>query len=340
MSANESISEEDFVQGGLRHSSDDAEDGAKLGTADDTEVISGEPHEYDGEEEDDDDEEDEDDEEDFTISTDSMALLASIRPETDNEKKLYEALEKQILFAERIYQEVRKLKAFCKKRKQPYKRKRKETGAPVRALSAYNIFMKEKFDQISQENKDALRSDDKDVQLKRLPPASIVSKTASLWKELPSDQKRVYFEKAKADKKRYQEEMASYNPPTKGMARKRNKTGYNIFFSTHVAQMKQSSQGVPSERGSVARTVGNAWKKLTPEQRDYYEQEASRLNKFEGEGETGKGLSNIGPSGITTNEMDTQRYASTYQHPGVSLGQQQQQSQQQQPNFVAHPMFQ
>ena len=54
--------------------------------------------------------------------------------------------------------------------------------------------------------------------------------------------------------------MSEYQPPDKEVNRKRTKTGYNIFFTEHVQQLKQSENGVPSERGSVARIVGNAWK--------------------------------------------------------------------------------
>ncbi len=54
--------------------------------------------------------------------------------------------------------------------------------------------------------------------------------------------------------------MAMYNVPGKQSNRKRNKTGYNLFFTHHVNEMKSNDTGVPSERGSVARLVGNAWK--------------------------------------------------------------------------------
>lgn len=71
--------------------------------------------------------------------------------------------------------------------------------------------------------------------------------------------------------------MASYQAPDRGF-RKRNKTGYNLFFSAHVLRMKNTETGVPSERGSVARIVGDAWKKMTEEERDFYEREADKLN--------------------------------------------------------------
>ena len=69
----------------------------------------------------------------------------------------------------------------------------------------------------------------------------------------------VYF-RAKQDRKRYDDQMAKYQPPDKQSNRKRNKTGYNMFFSFHVNHLKTHESGVPSERGSVARLVGNAWK--------------------------------------------------------------------------------
>lgn len=63
--------------------------------------------------------------------------------------------------------------------------------------------------------------------------------------------------RAKADRKRYEEQMAKYQPPDRQSNRKRNKTGYNMFFSWHVNKLKDENTGVPSERGSVARIVGN-----------------------------------------------------------------------------------
>lgn len=72
--------------------------------------------------------------------------------------------------------------------------------------------------------------------------------------------------------------MAQYNPPDKQSNRKRNKTGYNMFFSAHVLRLKQTESGVPSERGSVARLVGTAWKQLSQEDKQYYEREADKHN--------------------------------------------------------------
>lgn len=176
------------------------------------------------------------------------------------EKLLLEAMKRKESHIDRLTGEVTKLKAFISKRKQTYKRKRKDEGAPTRALSAYNIFVQDRFAKLAKENEAALKSADSDAQLKRVPPANLVASTGTQWKELSPEEKAKYEERAKADRKRYEEQMAQYQPPDKQANRKRNKTGYNMFFSAHVLRLKQSEMGVPSERGSVARLVGTAWK--------------------------------------------------------------------------------
>jgi HMG-box domain len=72
--------------------------------------------------------------------------------------------------------------------------------------------------------------------------------------------------------------MTQYQAPDKQSNRKRNKTGYNMFFTAHVLQMRQTNDGVPSERGFVARDVGIAWKALAAEEKAYYEREADKHN--------------------------------------------------------------
>eukprot|EP00980_Cylindrotheca_fusiformis_P014205 scaffold3736_cov103-Cylindrotheca_fusiformis.AAC.7 len=220
---------------------------------------------------------------------------------TKLEKILLDSLKRKDAHLERLTGEISKLKAFISKRKQTYKRKRKDEGAPTRALSAYNIFVQDRFAKLAKENEAALKSTDSDAQMKRVPPANLVSSTGNLWKELPPEEKARYEERAKTDRKRYEEQMAQYQPPDKQANRKRNKTGYNMFFSAHVLRLKQSEMGVPSERGSVARLVGTAWKEarysigpafvfqqLSAEEKQYYEREADKhngMNPVEKEGE-------------------------------------------------------
>ena len=189
-----------------------------------------------------------------------MEYIAQTEPSTRLEIALSDTLKRKEAHIDRLTGEITKLKAFISKRKQTYKRKRKDEGAPTRALSAYNIFVQDRFARLAKENENALKSADTDAQLKRVPPASLVASTGNAWKELSAEQKVKYEERAKSDRKRYEEQMAQYQPPDKQANRKRNKTGYNMFFSAHVLRLKQSEMGVPSERGSVARLVGNAWK--------------------------------------------------------------------------------
>lgn len=205
-------------------------------------------------------------------------LIRNSTPRTALEVALNEDLKRKESHIQRLSGEIQKLKAFISKRKQTYKRKRKDEGAPTRALSAYNIFVQHRFSQLAKENEEALKSADTDAQLKRVPPASLVAATGNEWKELSAEEKARYEEKAKADRKRFEEQMAKYQPPDKQSNRKRNKTGYNMFFSAHVLRLKQSEAGVPSERGSVARLVGNAWKQLSQEEKQYYERQADKQN--------------------------------------------------------------
>lgn len=217
-----------------------------------------------------------------------LLYIQETEPTSRLEVALSEALKRKEAHIVRLSNEIQKLKAFISKRKQTYKRKRKDEGAPTRALSAYNIFVQDRFALLAKENETALNSADVDAQLKRVPPASLVASTGNAWKELSAEEKAKYEERAKEDRKRYEEQMAQYQPPDKQANRKRNKTGYNMFFSAHVLRLKQSEMGVPSERGSVARLVGTAWKALSMEEKQYYEREADKhngMNPVEKDGE-------------------------------------------------------
>ncbi|KAL3923571.1 MAG: hypothetical protein SGILL_001584 [Bacillariaceae sp.] len=220
-------------------------------------------------------------EEDSAMDPEFLAkvdLIEKSTPNTELEIAFSAVLKRKEEHVQKLVNEIAKLKGFMSKRKQTYKRKRKDEGAPTRALSAYNIYIQDRFARLAKENDAALKSTDTNIKMQRVPPSNLVASTGNEWKLLPQSEKDKYEERAKADKKRYEEQMAKYHPPDKQSNRKRNKTGYNMFFSAHVLRLKQSEMGVPSERGSVARLVGNAWKSLTTEEKQYYEREADKHN--------------------------------------------------------------
>jgi len=229
----------------------------------------------------DDDDDNESGTHDPIVVSQQQELISRSIPSTLLEVALSDETKRKDMQIERLNREILKLKNFISKRKQTYKRKRKEEGAPTRALSAYNIFVQDRFSQLAKDNEAALKSPDVNAQLKRVPPASLVASTGNQWKELSAVDKSRYEEKAREDRRRYEAQMAAYHPPEKQRSKKRNKTGYNMFFSAHVLQLKDSEQGVPSERGSVARLVGNAWKELSAEEKEYYEREAEKQNALD-----------------------------------------------------------
>jgi hypothetical protein len=204
------------------------------------------------------------------IAKTQLKLIQESEPSTDLEIALSAELERKNAQIEKLTSEVIKLKQFISKRKQTYKRKRKEDGAPTRALSAYNIFVQERFEQLARQNQEALMSSNTDKTLQRVPPASLVAQAGNEWRELPPEQKEIYKERAKADKKRYEEEMQKYNPPENQTNKRRNKTGYNLFFSEFVEKERLNNSSrkeddmdhdvTEKERGNLAKIVGNAWK--------------------------------------------------------------------------------
>jgi HMG-box domain len=119
-------------------------------------------------------------------------LIEKSKPTNELEKALFAALHRKEAHVTRLAGEIVKLKAFISKRKQTYKRKRKEDGAPTRALSAYNIFIQDRFARLAKDNEKALKSDDADAQMKRVPPANLVASTGNQWKELSSEEKQKY----------------------------------------------------------------------------------------------------------------------------------------------------
>jgi len=101
-------------------------------------------------------------------------------------------IKRQDLRINKLENEVRKLKEVISKRRQSYKRKRKDDQAPTRALSAYNIFVQDRFSKLASDNEAALLSSDTSAELKRVPPASLVASSGLQWKNLPEEEKKKY----------------------------------------------------------------------------------------------------------------------------------------------------
>jgi len=126
------------------------------------------------------------------IPCEQRELIKNSTPVTELERALQAELTRKEVHIERLIGEVKKLKQFISKRKQTYRRKRKEDGAPMRALSAYNLFVQERFSKLAKDNEAALKSDSLNAELKRVPPATIVAATGNEWKELPATEKARY----------------------------------------------------------------------------------------------------------------------------------------------------
>jgi hypothetical protein len=119
-------------------------------------------------------------------------LISKSTPTTELEIALKAELDRQGKLNERLQSEIAKLQNFVVKRKQTYKRKRKEEEAPRKSLSAYNLFVRERFAKLAEENQNALKSGDTQKQLTRIPPAKKVAEAARAWKALSAEEKAKY----------------------------------------------------------------------------------------------------------------------------------------------------
>lgn len=121
-------------------------------------------------------------------------IIAASVPSTALERALRAELDRQVRHNERLVSECTKLRSFVSKRKQTYKRKRKDESAPRKKLSGYNLFVRERFAKIAKANEDALRSADSGAELKRIPPASNIASSGRAWSQLSAEEKARYNE--------------------------------------------------------------------------------------------------------------------------------------------------
>ena len=119
-------------------------------------------------------------------------LIAKSTPTTPLEIALTAELQRQTALNARLQSELNKLQNFVSKRKQTYKRKRKDDEAPRKSLSAYNMFVRERFAKLAEENKKALESGDTERQLERVAPHKKVAEAGRAWKALSAEEKAKY----------------------------------------------------------------------------------------------------------------------------------------------------
>jgi hypothetical protein len=132
----------------------------------------------------------------------------------------------------------------------------KDKNAPNKPKHAYNYFVASVMDELRKENPG------KKVH-ELMAPASIK------WKELSEDNKKVFEDKAAKDKERFNNQMASYVPPTEELKKpKRIKFAYNYFASEEMSRLKLEH---PNEKQSVIMAMAGAnWQKLTDEDKQKY----------------------------------------------------------------------
>ena len=119
-------------------------------------------------------------------------LISTSVPRTPLEVALKAELDRVSMANALLTGEYVKLRRFLAKRKQTYKRKRKDEGAPRKKLSGYNLFVRERFAKLARENEDALRSADDLADLKRIPPARNIASSGKAWSVLSAEEKARY----------------------------------------------------------------------------------------------------------------------------------------------------
>lgn len=126
--------------------------------------------------------------------TRNQEVIANSTPSTELELALQAELDRQFQHNELLAREIKKLRIFISKRKQVYKRKRKDESAPRKKLSGYNLFVRERFAKIAAENERALQSADTGAKLKRSAPSSNIASSGHAWSQLSPGEKARYNE--------------------------------------------------------------------------------------------------------------------------------------------------
>lgn len=121
--------------------------------------------------------------------------------------------------------------------------------------------------------------------------------------------------RAKPDESRFEKENADYAAEERVNA-KGTKTAYNIFYSKKVAELRKNGfNDVHTERGTTARTVADAWKKMSEAEKDVFEKQADMHNNGGGGGEA-DGVEEDADGGLNEDEReDEHEQHHEYQQP-------------------------
>jgi len=140
---------------------------------------------------------------------------------------------------------------------------------PKRNRSAFIIFSSEMRAKIRSEQKEKLNSNEMMVKL------------ANLWKELPDDEKKKYFDQAEKEKVRYLLELNDFyqNFPFEVIQNKTKRNHVKKPCSAYALFLKEMKKTIKAQNPSlkmadVLKVVGEKWKSLSEEERAVYQDKA------------------------------------------------------------------
>jgi hypothetical protein len=158
------------------------------------------------------------------------------------------------------------------------KRKRKDPNAPKKPMTSYMLYMQAQRAAVVAANPSLKFGD-------------VSKKISEDWKVLPEDQKKIYEDKAAAEKARYDGQMKSYVPPDdagdddsdekrpKKKAKKdpnAPKRGQNAYmFFVNDLREKMKNENTPMKAPDLAKLAGEKWRTMTSEDKKPFEDKAA-----------------------------------------------------------------
>merc|ERR1719376_547648 len=145
------------------------------------------------------------------------------------------------------------------------KGKNRQPGKPKRATSAYLYFLSHLRDQLKAQGKSIKIGD-------------LAKEAAEKWHSMDEETRMPFEERAAADRKRYEKEMTIFKPARDPNKPKRPSTAYFHFMADFRAKMK----GSDISHKDVIRQAGQAWQRLTEEQKKpYLEKQHAQQSEYD-----------------------------------------------------------